>query len=144
MNKSYLSLAMMSALPYCSFTYAQSLPVDETMVITASRFEQKQVSVLAATTVIDRQEIEQYQARSLTEVLRRVPGIEIAQNGGRGQNASIFMRGTNSSHVLILVDGVRIDSAAGGVAINRFPIGLVERLEVEFDVKGLPVDLQIF
>ena len=130
MNKSYLSLAMLSALSYCSLSYAESVPVDEIMVITANRFEQKQASVLAVTTVIDRQEIEQYQARSLTEVLRRVPGIEIAQNGGRGQNASIFMRGTNSSHVLILVDGVRIDSAAGGVAINRFPIGLVERLEV--------------
>ncbi|MCG6489271.1 TonB-dependent receptor plug domain-containing protein, partial [Vibrio parahaemolyticus] len=44
--------------------------------------------------------------------------------------ASVFMRGTNSDHVLVLVDGVRIDSAAGGVAINHFPLGLVERLEV--------------
>ncbi|MGY5585629.1 TonB-dependent receptor domain-containing protein [Vibrio cincinnatiensis] len=130
MNKSFLSVAMMSLLPYASFSVAQTLSANETMVVTANRFEQKQASVLAATTVIHRQEIEQYQARSLTEVLRRVPGVEIAQSGGRGHSTSIFIRGTNSSHVLVLVDGVRIDSAAGGVAINHFPIGLVERLEV--------------
>ncbi|ENQ5773026.1 TonB-dependent receptor [Vibrio fluvialis] len=130
MNKSLLAVAMASLLPYASFSFAQDTSADETVVVTANRFEQKQASVLSATTVISRQEIEQYQANSLTEVLRRVPGVEIAQNGGRGHNASVFMRGTNRDHVLVLVDGVRIDSAAGGVAINHFPLGLVERLEV--------------
>ncbi|EOC1767163.1 TonB-dependent receptor [Vibrio fluvialis] len=130
MNKSLLAVAVASLLPYASLSFAQDTSADETVVVTANRFEQKQASVLSATTVISRQEIEQYQANSLTEVLRRVPGVEIAQNGGRGHNASVFMRGTNSDHVLVLVDGVRIDSAAGGVAINHFPLGLVERLEV--------------
>ncbi|ELK3679118.1 TonB-dependent receptor [Vibrio fluvialis] len=130
MNKSLLAVAVASLLPYASFSFAQDTSADETVVVTANRFEQKQASVLSATTVISRQEIEQYQANSLTEVLRRVPGVEVAQNGGRGHNASVFMRGTNSDHVLVLVDGVRIDSAAGGVAINHFPLGLVERLEV--------------
>lgn len=130
MNKSLLAVAVASLLPYASFSFAQDTSADETVVVTANRFEQKQASVLSATTVISRQEIEQYQANSLTEVLRRVPGVEIAQNGGRGHNASVFMRGTNSDHVLVLVDGVRIDSAAGSVAINHFPLGLVERLEV--------------
>ncbi|EPP21276.1 TonB-dependent receptor [Vibrio fluvialis] len=130
MNKSLLAVAVASLLPYAPFSFAQDTSADETVVVTANRFEQKQASVLSATTVISRQEIEQYQANSLTEVLRRVPGVEIAQNGGRGHNASVFMRGTNSDHVLVLVDGVRIDSAAGGVAINHFPLGLVERLEV--------------
>ncbi|MCG6213853.1 TonB-dependent receptor [Vibrio furnissii] len=130
MNKSLLAVAVASLLPYASFSFAQDTSADETVVVTANRFEQKQTSVLSTTTVISRQEIELYQANSLTEVLRRVPGVEIAQNGGRGHSASVFMRGTNSSHVLVLVDGVRIDSAAGGVAINRFPLGLVERLEV--------------
>jgi len=130
MNKSLLAVAVASLFSHTSFSYAQEATADETVVVTANRFEQKQASVLSATTVIDRQQIEQYQSNSLTEVLRRVPGVEIAQNGGRGHNASVFMRGTNSGHVLVLVDGVRIDSAAGGVAINRFPLGLVERIEI--------------
>lgn len=130
MKKSALAITLASLLSPVFSLQAQETSADETMVVTANRFEQKQTSVLAATTVINRQEIEQYQANSLTEVLRRVPGVEIAQNGGRGHNSSVFMRGTNSSHVLVLVDGIRIDSAAGGVAINRFPLGLVERVEV--------------
>ncbi|MBF4284218.1 TonB-dependent receptor [Vibrio anguillarum] len=129
MNKSLLAAAVASLLPYASFSsYAQN--TEESLVVTANRFEQIESSVLSSVTVVSREEIEQYQANSLTEVLRRVPGVEIAQNGGRGHNASIFMRGTNSDHVLVLVDGIRINSSAGGVAINRFPIGLVERLEV--------------
>ncbi|MFG0605691.1 TonB-dependent receptor domain-containing protein [Vibrio mimicus] len=130
MQKSALAIALASLLTPISYLHANEAQPQETVVVTANRFEQKQASVLSATTVISRQEIEQYQANSLTEVLRRVPGVEVAQNGGRGHNASVFMRGTNSGHVLVLVDGVRIDSAAGGVAINRFPLGLVERLEV--------------
>ncbi|QXC57646.1 TonB-dependent receptor [Vibrio mimicus] len=130
MQKSALAIALASLLTPISYLHANEAQPQETLVVTANRFEQKQASVLSATTVISRQEIEQYQANSLTEVLRRVPGVEVAQNGGRGHNASVFMRGTNSGHVLVLVDGVRIDSAAGGVAINRFPLGLVERLEV--------------
>ncbi len=130
MNKSLLAVAVASLCSYTSFSYAQEATADETVVVTANRFGQSQASVLNATTVVSRQEIENYQSNSLLEVLRRVPGIEIAQNGGRGHNASVFMRGTNSDHVLVLVDGVRIESAAGGVAINRFPVGLVERLEI--------------
>lgn len=130
MQKSALAIALASLLTPISYLHANEAQPQETLVVTANRFEQKQASVLSATTVISRQEIEQYQANSLTEVLRRVPGVEVAQNGGRGHNASVFMRGANSGHVLVLVDGVRIDSAAGGVAINRFPLGLVERLEV--------------
>ncbi|MCP0855299.1 TonB-dependent receptor plug domain-containing protein, partial [Salmonella enterica subsp. enterica serovar Give] len=45
------------------------------------------------------------------DVLRRLPGVDIAQSGGAGQNSSIFIRGTNSSHVLVLIDGVRDNHA---------------------------------
>jgi vitamin B12 transporter len=130
MNKSILAVAVASLLSHAHSINAQEVTVDETMVVTANRFEQSQATTLAPISVVTRDEIEAYQANSITEVLRRLPGVEIAQNGGRGQNASIFLRGTNSDHVLILIDGVRINSSAGGVAINHVPVGLVERLEV--------------
>lgn len=130
MQKSALAIALASLLTPISYLHANEAQSQETLVVTGNRFEQAESSVLSSVTVVSRQEIEAYQANSLTEVLRRVPGVEIAQNGGRGHSASVFMRGTNSDHVLVLVDGIRINSSAGGVAINRFPIGLVERLEV--------------
>ncbi|MDR9826645.1 TonB-dependent receptor [Vibrio sp. FNV 38] len=130
MNKSILAMAVASLFSHAQYSHAQEVSIDETMVVTANRFEQSQSSTLAPISVVTRDEIETYQANSITEVLRRLPGVEIAQNGGRGQNASIFLRGTNSDHVLVLIDGVRISSSAGGVAINHIPVGLVERLEV--------------
>ncbi|MGD8173922.1 TonB-dependent receptor domain-containing protein [Vibrio sp. TRT 21S02] len=129
MNKSILAIAVASLLPYASFSHAQTSS-DETVVVTASRFEQPLNDVIASTTVISKQEIEDIQAKSLVDVLKRVPGVEVAQTGGRGHSASIFMRGYNSDHVLILVDGVRIDTAAGGISFNHIPLGTVERVEV--------------
>lgn len=130
MQKSLLAITLASLFTPVSHLHANEVQRQETLVVTANRFAQVESSVLSSVTVVSRQEIEDYQAHSLIEVLRRVPGIEIAQNGGRGHNASIFMRGTNSDHVLVLVDGIRVNSSAGGVAINRFPTSLVERLEV--------------
>ncbi|WP_414931578.1 TonB-dependent receptor domain-containing protein [Vibrio europaeus] len=130
MNRSILAIAVASLLPHASLSYAQEASADETMVVTANRFEQSVDSVLAPVSVVTREEIEQLQAKSLIDVLKRLPGIEYQQYGGRGQNASIFIRGTNSNHALVLLDGVRINSSAGGVTLNKLPIGIVERLEV--------------
>ncbi|WGW00153.1 TonB-dependent receptor [Vibrio sp. YMD68] len=129
MNKSILAIAVASLTTHASFSYAEQ-QVDETMVVTANRFEQPLSDVIASTTVISKQEIEVTQAKSLVDVLKRVPGIEVSQNGGRGHNASVFMRGYNSDQVLFLIDGVRIDSAAGGISFNHIPVGIIERVEV--------------
>lgn len=130
MNKSLLAIAVASLFSPISNLYAQEASADETMVVTANRFEQSIDKVVASTTVISRQEIEETQAKSLVDVLKRVPGVEVSQNGGRGHSASVFMRGYNSDQVLFLVDGVRIDSAAGGISFNHIPVGIIERVEV--------------
>lgn len=130
MNQSILAVTVASLLSYTSYSYAQSNTADETMVVTANRFEQIESTVLAPISVVTREEIEIYQAKSLTEILRRLPGVEIAQNGGRGHKASIFIRGTTGDHALVLMDGVRLSSSAGGVSFNHIPVGLIERVEV--------------
>lgn len=130
MNRSILAIAVASLLPHAPLSYAQQVSADETMVVTANRFEQPLQDVIASTTVITRQEIEQIQAKSLVDVLKRVPGVEVSQTGGRGHSASVFMRGYNSDQVLFLVDGVRIDTAAGGIKFNHIPVGTIERVEV--------------
>ena len=130
MNKSLLAVAVASLLSPISNLHAQEASADETMVVTANRFEQSLSDVIASTTVVSKQEIEKTQAKSLVDVLKRVPGVEVSQSGGRGHSASVFMRGYNSDQVLFLVDGVRIDSAAGGINFNHIPIGIIERVEV--------------
>ncbi|WP_112480120.1 TonB-dependent receptor domain-containing protein [Vibrio variabilis] len=135
MNKSCLAIAVAASLSsYASFSLAQesstATQTKETMVVTANRFEQPEDKVIAPMSVVTRQEIEVSQAKSLSDVLRRLPGVEVVQNGGRGQSTSIFLRGTNSNQTLVLVDGVRYSSDTTGLSINHFPIGLVEQVEV--------------
>ncbi|STQ74520.1 TonB-dependent receptor domain-containing protein [Grimontia hollisae] len=130
MSKKLLAASM---LPWAVFAHAESTPpsVDDTLVVTASRFEQPVSSVLAPVSVLTRSDIEELQANSLVDALKTLPGIEIGQNGGRGQTASIFLRGTNSNHVLVLVDGVRLPrTMLGTIDFNMLPLNTVERIEV--------------
>ncbi|MCG3737554.1 TonB-dependent receptor [Vibrio cincinnatiensis] len=130
MNKSFLSVAMMSLLPYASFSVAQTLSANETMVVTANRFEQVHADNLSPTVVVTREDITRMQAKSLVDVFRILPSIEIAQYGGRGQTASIHVRGGSSSQVLVLVDGVRMPKAMmGEVDFSQVPITGIERIE---------------
>lgn len=80
----------------------------DSLVVTANRFEQPEKSVLAATSVVTRADIDRWQSTTVLDVMRRLHGVDTAQNGGMGQLSSLFIRGTNSSHVLILVDGIRL------------------------------------
>ncbi|WP_391088551.1 TonB-dependent receptor domain-containing protein [Vibrio sp. NH-UV-68] len=130
MNRSILAIAVASLLTHASYSSAQEISADETIVVTANRFEQPLQDVIASTTIISKQEIDAIQAKSLVDIFKRIPGIEVSQTGGRGHSASVFMRGYNSDQVLFLVDGVRIDTAAGGIKFNHIPVGIIERVEV--------------
>ncbi|MCA6928838.1 TonB-dependent vitamin B12 receptor BtuB [Pectobacterium versatile] len=101
------------------------------VVVTANRFAQPVSSVLAPTTVVTREEIDRWQAKSLTDVMRRLPGVDIGQNGGLGQKSSLFIRGTNSSHVLVLNDGIRLNQAglSGSSDLSQIPLSLVQKIE---------------
>jgi len=101
------------------------------VVVTATRTAQTQDQTLAAITVIDRAEIERLQPLSLPDLLTGRPGISIANNGGPGKSTSVFMRGTESDHVLVLVDGIKIGSAtSGGASLQDIPVEQVERIEI--------------
>ena len=103
----------------------------EEVVVTADRKARTVDETLTPVTVITRKDIEKYQATSLPEVLRRVPGVNIVNSGGAGKATSVYMRGTESKHVLVLVDGVKVGSATlGSIAFQHIPLEQVERIEV--------------
>ncbi|WP_035479071.1 TonB-dependent receptor domain-containing protein [Aliagarivorans marinus] len=128
--KKTLALAVAATLSH-AVSAEQSSP-DETFVVTAHGVAQNAASVLAPLEVVTRDDIDRLQAQSLTDVLKTLPGIEIGQNGGRGQVTSLFVRGAESNHVLVLVDGVRMVTSAttpGTVDFNQLPLVAVERVE---------------
>jgi len=108
----------------------ETTTLDE-IVVTADRKARTVDETLAPVSIITRKDIEQYQATSVPEVLRRLPGITLSNSGGVGKATSVFIRGTNSSHVLVLVDGIKMGSATTGmVAFEDLPLDQVERIEV--------------
>jgi len=101
------------------------------LVVTPSRMPQGQSSADAAVTVINRQEIESSGAQSLDELLLGVPGVAISNSGGYGKLTSVFLRGTGSNHTLVMIDGVRINTAKDGAAlIQNIPLDQIQRIEV--------------
>ncbi|MGF1722910.1 TonB-dependent receptor [Vibrio kyushuensis] len=128
MNKSILAIAVASLTTHASISYAEQ-QVDETMVVTANRFEQPIKDVIAPITVVTKQDIETSQSKTLPEVLRTLPGIQV-NAGGFGQYSSVYVRGASSRHLLVLINGVRIGSAtAGEAAFSQIPLTGIERIE---------------
>jgi len=103
----------------------------DTLVVSANRFPQPVSSVLAPTSVVTRNDIDRWQAKSVADVMRRLPGVDIAQNGGLGQSSAVFIRGTDSRHVLLLIDGIRLNQAgiSGSSDLSQIPISLVQKVE---------------
>ena len=99
--------------------------------VTATRTPISKKNVIADITVISEEEIKLAGSSSLPELLQRQPGIEISNNGGQGKVSTLFLRGASSTHSVILLDGIRIDSATAGLtAIENIPLSQIEKIEI--------------
>lgn len=101
------------------------------VVISANRQVQARNDSSAANTVFTRDDIDRLQPSSLTDLLSRVPGVQVARTGGRGSLPGIFIRGTKSAQSLVLVDGQRIaNTTSGDSGLQYLNIDQIERVEV--------------
>lgn len=108
----------------------QALKLPDTL-ISANRQVQARNDSSAANTVFTRDDIDRLQPTSLTDLLQRVPGVQVAQTGGRSSLPGVYIRGTNSSQSLVLVDGQRIGSSSSGDSNLQFiSVEQIERVEV--------------
>nr|WP_308808476.1 TonB-dependent vitamin B12 receptor BtuB [Providencia sp. PROV011] len=131
-NKKLLPLSAAALAVLCSIpSLASGNSQSDQLVVSANRFEQPISSILAPVTVVTREDIDHWQSNTVIDVLRRLPGVDIAQSGGMGQQSSLFIRGTESRHVLVLIDGVRLNQAgiSGSSDMSQIPISLVQRIE---------------
>ena len=107
------------------------LELEPILVVTPSRAAEPIGDTIAAVSVITREDIELATAEDLFDLLRLQPGIDIVRTGGAGTQTSVFLRGSNSNHVLVLIDGVRVSSAnTGAYAWEQLPLNQVERVEI--------------
>lgn len=101
------------------------------VVISANRQVQARNDSSAANTVFTRDDIDRLQPTSVTDLLSRVPGVQVAPTGGRGSLPGIYIRGTKSAQSLVLVDGQRIaNTTSGDSGLQYLNVDQIERVEV--------------
>ncbi|NOT55089.1 MAG: TonB-dependent receptor, partial [Deltaproteobacteria bacterium] len=101
------------------------------VVVTATRTETPVAETAASITVITAEEIEQRQAETVTDVLRSIPGLDIAQTGSRGTTTTVFTRGAESDQTLVLIDGVEVNGVTAGLFdSSNLTTENIDRIEV--------------
>jgi len=105
----------------------------DNIIVTATRIPTPSSRIGSSVTVITAEDIANHQYRSATEALQSVPSLSIVRNGGPGKLTSIFSRGTNANHTLVMIDGIEINDPGntdGRIDLSHLYIGDVERIEV--------------
>jgi vitamin B12 transporter len=135
-------------LPLCGLLLAPSLAAADQnsvagganeIVVTATRVATPASQISSSVTVITADEIARRQLRTLPDVLETVPGLRLVQSGGTGHQTSIFSRGTNSNHTLILVDGIEVadpSNPSRTFETANFLASEIERVEVTRGSQG--------
>lgn len=128
MHRAFIHAALAAAYfhPFAACAADQA-----TIVVTATRLPTRASELLNDITVLDRAEIEAAGANNLADLLGAQPGVQTASNGGLGKSTFLFLRGSESRHAVVLVDGLRINSAtAGDTALQHIPLAQIERIEI--------------
>ncbi|MFC5497701.1 TonB-dependent receptor domain-containing protein [Caenimonas terrae] len=123
-----LPLACFAAFP--AWPQARTYALND-VVVTATRSASAVDELVSDVTVISRETIENSTARTLPELLARSAGLQFSSSGGLGKTSSVFVRGTENRHTILLVDGVRLGSATtGNPTWDNIPLDMIERIEV--------------
>jgi vitamin B12 transporter len=105
----------------------------ESVIVAATRLPTPESEIASSVTVITAEDIAARQERSLTDILKDVPGLNIVRTGGPGGQTVVFMRGTNSNHTKVLVDGIDVSDPSSFTAsfdFSQFLTQDIERVEV--------------
>jgi len=125
------SFALLPLVAAVSLSAVAATPVDETLVVTANRMATPISEVLAPVSVMTAADIERLNISQMSELLSRMASIETPTSGGVGTTTSVFVRGGNTNHTLVLLDGVRINSATlGSTALQHLDVSNIESVEL--------------
>lgn len=131
MKKTLLAAALLSATMAAHAADTDQATSLSSVIVTATRTSITTDEALSSVSVITRADIERLQPASVRDLLVGLPGVAFTQAGGQGQQSSLFLRGTNSTHVLVLIDGIRIGAVGAGLpAFEQIPVDQIERIEI--------------
>ncbi|MDK7280883.1 TonB-dependent receptor [Haemophilus seminalis] len=84
----------------------------------------------SSVTVLTEKDFAQRNATYISDVLKTVPGVAMGANGGRGAVTSLFLRGANSKHTAVIIDGIRVNPADTNFDFGGLALSNIEQIEV--------------
>ena len=129
----FAPLALLAAAFAGNAARAADTDAQESVIVSATRVPTPAVEVASSITVITAADIEARQERTISDVLKDVPGLNVVQTGGPGGVTSVFIRGTNSNHTKVLIDGIDVSdpsNSTGAFDFGQLLTPDIERVEV--------------
>ena len=123
-------------MPFSALAQTEPVGMAPDVVVTADRYPTDPDKVTSSYTVITNEEMQRRQLRTAAQVLRTVPGVSVQQSGGPGTQTSIFVRGANSNHTLVLIDGITANDPSSPNGAIDFAHLLTENLDRIEVVRG--------
>jgi len=131
---SYHSLILLAPLALIATrAEAELTDLPDTIVVTATRIPTPEEQIASSITVVSADDIAARQLQTLPDVLKAVPGLNLVQTGGPGGQTSVFMRGTNSNHTKVLVDGIDVSdpsNSGGAFDFGQFLTQDIQKVEI--------------
>jgi len=136
MKQKIFSITVLLCAVVLAPAYADEAFKSEPVIVTASRYETSVSKEGKSITVVQEDEIKKTGKKTLADILESLPGVTLTRNGPDGGVAKIYIRGSKSGNVLIMIDGVRISDPMGIEKlydISGIMASNIERIEI---VKG--------
>ncbi|MCC6543487.1 MAG: TonB-dependent receptor [Nitrospirae bacterium] len=130
MSKHLFIVTLIFCILIAKHSFAESVSLDE-IIVTGSTTALPRSVIPASVTVITEKDINESGISNVSDLLRNVPGLDVVQPGGTGKASTVFIRGANSSHTLVLIDGIRVNSPTTGLFdFADLSVDNIERIEI--------------
>ena len=128
MKKSLISTAFLAAVS--GFVQAETTKLPSVNVYSAYAAPVNQDQTASSVTVLTEKDFAQRNATYVSDVLKTVPGVAMGVSGGRGAVTSLFLRGANSKHTAVIIDGIRVNPADTNFDFGGLSLSNIEQIEV--------------
>ncbi len=127
-----ITLLTVSAVAQEQENFSQTTDIADPIVVTATRIPTRYNKLISDVTVVDQEQIRDYNpAEPISDVLANTPGVTVRSNGGLGTNTTVQIRGGTNAQTILLVDGLRLNSATTGAPPWAYiPMPQIGRMEV--------------
>lgn len=132
--KNLYSFLFLLLFTFSTFAQEDTLRISlSDVLVTATKYPTEVQNISSSYSIIDKSVIQRSNSSTVLQLLREVPGISIAQQGGLGKLNSLFMRGANANHTLVLIDGVEVNdpsSPSNAFDLSNLQTANIERIEI--------------